>query len=127
MTATRGKKLSTKERRYNHKIGKNAERIAAWWLRLHGWRILEQRCQTGSGEIDLLARRRRAILAVEVKFRSHLEHGVDLISKYQKQRIIEAARFLSMTRYRDHEWRFAFVVITPRQWPRCVFLDHEIG
>ena len=37
--------------------GRRAERRAAWWLRLHGWRILGQRLRVAAGEVDLVARR----------------------------------------------------------------------
>ena len=32
--------------------GRGAERIAAWWLRLRGWRILAQRARVPGGEVD---------------------------------------------------------------------------
>ena len=35
--------------------GRRAERIAAWWLRLKGWRIIARRVRTPAGEIDLIA------------------------------------------------------------------------
>ena len=34
-------------------------RLAAWWLRLHGWRILARRARVPGGEVDLVARRGR--------------------------------------------------------------------
>ena len=49
--------------------GRGAERIAAWWLRLRGWRILAQRARVPGGEVDLIARRGRIVAFVEVKAR----------------------------------------------------------
>ena len=37
--------------------GRRGERIAAWWLRLKGWRILDRRVRTPAGEVDLIARK----------------------------------------------------------------------
>ncbi|HET9353392.1 MAG TPA: YraN family protein, partial [Sphingomicrobium sp.] len=34
--------------------GRRAETIAAWWLRLRGWRILAQRVRVTGGEVDLV-------------------------------------------------------------------------
>ena len=34
--------------------GRKAEILAAWWLRLHGWRILAQRVRVPGGEVDLV-------------------------------------------------------------------------
>ena len=50
--------------------GRRGERIAAWYLRLKGWRILAQRVKTPRGEIDLIARRGSTVAFVEVKWRA---------------------------------------------------------
>jgi putative endonuclease len=57
--------------------GRGAERIAAWWLRLRGWRILAQRARVPGGEVDLIARRGRIVAFVEVKARGS-EEGLAL-------------------------------------------------
>lgn len=49
--------------------GRAAERLAAWLLRLKGYRILERRLSTACGEIDLVARRGGVLVFVEVKRR----------------------------------------------------------
>ncbi len=36
--------------------GRRAERIAGWWLRLKGWRILDRRVWTPADEVDVIAR-----------------------------------------------------------------------
>lgn len=61
--------------------GRRAETIAAWWLRLHGWRIIGRRVRTPRGEIDIIARRWRTLAFVEVKARrnaSGLESAMDM-------------------------------------------------
>ena len=50
--------------------GRKGETIAAWWLRLHGWRILAIRARTPVGEVDLIARRFRTVAFIEVKSRA---------------------------------------------------------
>ena len=52
------------------KRGRQGERIAAWWLRLKGWRILARRVRTRAGEIDLIARKPGLVIFVEVKARA---------------------------------------------------------
>jgi putative endonuclease len=39
------------------KRGHWGEHIAAIWLILHGWRILERRIRVRAGEVDIIARR----------------------------------------------------------------------
>jgi putative endonuclease len=46
--------------------GRRAERRAAWWLRLHGWRIVGRRQRVPVGEVDQVARRGRPKAVVEV-------------------------------------------------------------
>lgn len=53
--------------------GRRAERRAAWWLRLHGWRILGERLRVAVGEVDLVAPRGRTIAFIEVKWRERPE------------------------------------------------------
>ena len=54
--------------------GRKGETLAAWFLRLKGYRILESRYKTPVGEIDLIARRWGTTVFVEVKSRSGRQH-----------------------------------------------------
>ena len=56
--------------------GRRAEEQAASHLEQLGFRILARRAKTPMGEIDLVARRRRLVLFVEVKFRDHTDDGL---------------------------------------------------
>ena len=49
--------------------GRIGEALAAFWLRLQGWSVVARRVRTPVGEIDLVARRGRTTLFVEVKTR----------------------------------------------------------
>ena len=60
-------------------FGRWGERRAAWWLRLHGWRIIARRVKVRSGEIDLIARRWNTTAFIEVKARTNAaDKGNDL-------------------------------------------------
>ncbi|MEK9708822.1 MAG: YraN family protein [Alphaproteobacteria bacterium] len=54
--------------------GHFAERIACWWLRLAGYQIVARRWRAVTGEIDLIAKRRRLLVFVEVKYRFDSQH-----------------------------------------------------
>ena len=47
--------------------GHFAELIACWWLRLAGYQIVARRWRAVTGEIDLIAKRRRLLVFVEIK------------------------------------------------------------
>ncbi|MCM8557185.1 YraN family protein [Sphingomicrobium sediminis] len=75
--------------------GRRGERIAAWWLRLKGWRILDKRVRTPVGEIDLIARRGKQVAFVEVKTRRTIEEAELFLDEYQLRRVAAAADALS--------------------------------
>ncbi|BBO81981.1 UPF0102 protein [Desulfosarcina ovata subsp. sediminis] len=56
-------------------FGKKSERLAAEYLKLSGYRILETNYRTRQGEIDIIAREKGTIVFVEVKARSSRRFG----------------------------------------------------
>lgn len=77
------------------KRGRQAERLCAWWLRLKGWQILDQRIRTPLGEIDLIARRGKLVVFVEVKARDSAA-ALDLaIDERRLARVAAAAEILA--------------------------------
>jgi putative endonuclease len=99
--------------------GRRAERLAAWWLRLKGWRILAMRARTPVGEVDLVARRGRVLAFVEVKARASETDAAWALDDYRLRRVAAAAEAL-MPRYaRDGDTvRLDAIFIVPRRWPR---------
>ena len=63
-------------RRLAHLFGLEAETVAALWLTLKGYSILARRYSAHGGEIDLIARKGRAVAFVEVKARADLAAAV---------------------------------------------------
>ena len=99
--------------------GRHGETIAAWFLRLKGYRILASRYKTPLGEIDLIARRGDLVAIVEVKARPTLIAAMDAIGGEAQWRI-EGAADLWLMRQRDHgrlSLRFDMVAVLPWRWP----------
>jgi putative endonuclease len=110
------------DHRAGYARGLVAETIAAWWLRLKGYRILASRHRTPLGEIDLIARRGHSLVFVEVKARATLEAGLEAIAADGYRRI-EAAADLYVAAHpklADLDIRFDLVVISPGRLPRHV-------
>jgi len=72
--------------------GRRAETLAAWLLRLKGFRILARDRRETGGEIDLIARRGRLLVFVEVKARADAGAAAAAVSATQRRRIVRAAR-----------------------------------
>ena len=81
---------STQDRRQAERRGHFAERTASWCLQLCGYRILARRWRCAAGEIDLIVKRRRQLVFVEVKYRFHADQFV-MPSSTQCRRIRSAA------------------------------------
>ena len=107
-------------RRKAERGGRRAERLAAWWLRLKGWRILAMRARTPVGEVDLIARRGRILAFIEVKARASLDDAAYAVTPRQQRRIIDAAQgwLMAHPEHADFELRFDAVLIAPRRLPR---------
>ena len=88
-------------RRRNDWRGRNAEAIAAWFLRLKGYHILARRVRTHAGEIDLIARHGDTLVFVEVKARRVLDSAVIALHPAALRRIIAASHVLAPHYCRD--------------------------
>jgi putative endonuclease len=71
-----------------------AERRAARWYRLRGWRILGANVWAGRSEIDLVARRGRSLRFVEVKEKRGVAYGdpAEMVTAEKQRRVRNAAR-----------------------------------
>ena len=108
-------------RRAAERGGRKAERIAAWWLRLKGWRILAVRARTPVGEVDLIARRGRTLVFVEVKARTSAADAELALDDFRLRRVARAAEALAARHARQGDTiRIDAVFIVPGRWPRHV-------
>jgi putative endonuclease len=98
------------------RIGKRGENLAAWYLRLSGYRIVERNFRSPLGEIDIIARKRDMLIFVEVKTRSTTSpyHPLEAVGAVQVYRTVQAARmYLMGFRPPFPACRFDIIGITP--------------
>ena len=101
--------------------GRRGESIAAWWLRLHGWRILAMRAKTFAGEVDLVARRGRTVVFCEVKTRATQAELDIAIDRRRLARVAAAANLLAARYARQGEdIRIDVILLSPWRWPRHI-------
>lgn len=108
-------------RRKAEAAGRRGERLAAWWLRLKGWRILDRRVRTPAGEVDLVARKGNLIAFVEVKLRKSAAELDFAIDERRLARVAAAAEIL-MPRYAGpgDDIRVDVILIAPGTRPRHI-------
>jgi putative endonuclease len=105
-----------------HSRGRLGESRAVWWLRLQGYRILARNWRHPLGEIDILARRGRLVVAVEVKWRDSLVQAAEAVQAAQRRRIAQAAAVF-LSQQADAETlslRFDAMLLVPGRWPHHV-------
>jgi putative endonuclease len=106
------------------RAGRLAEALAAWSLRLRGYRVLARRFRTPVGEIDLVVRRGRCVAFVEVKARRGGDEALHALGSRQRARIARAAEWF-LKRHPQHAaagctLRFDLVTVVPWRLPRLI-------
>jgi len=97
--------------------GHISEWIAAYFLRLKGFQILEHRYKTPVGEIDILMKKGNSLIAVEVKNRKSIEEAAYSVTPFQKRRIERALLYYLTCKSSPFSIRFDVVLIAPLKWP----------
>ena len=97
-------------------MGVRGERVAARWLRVHGWSIAEHRFRNGHRDIDLIATREesetRTVAFVEVKTRKADTFGGPVGAvNWRKQRELARSAKVWMARFQRPGDTFRFDVI----------------
>jgi putative endonuclease len=109
-------------RRAAFRLGLSAESRAAALLMLSGYRVAARRWRGPIGEIDIVARRGRLLVFVEVKARETLDDAAEAVTPEQQRRIVAAAEAWLAKHPNDatRDIRFDAVLIAPWRWPRHI-------
>jgi putative endonuclease len=101
--------------------GRRGEGLAAWWLRLQGWRIVARRVKTPRGEVDLIARRGRTVAFVEVKWRATAIERDQAIDAWRLRRVAAAVEAVAHRFLRQgDDPRIDVLLLAPGHWPRHI-------
>ena len=111
---------TTSDRRKARRYGIWTEMLAAFALRLKGYKILARNFKTKAGEIDIIAKKGDLIAFVEVKARRDLQASIDAVSHESQNRIYAAADWWLSSRKDAHllSQRFDIVAVQPWKWPQ---------
>jgi putative endonuclease len=112
----------SRERVAAFQLGLSAESRAAMLLIAKAYRILARRWKTPFGEVDIVARRRRDLVFVEVKARGTLDDAAEAVTERSKRRIVSAAEVWLAHHPDDAQCaiRFDVILIAPGKLPRHI-------
>jgi putative endonuclease len=110
------------ERQAAFALGLSAESRAAALLVAKGYRIVARRWKSPVGEIDIVARRRKTLVFVEVKARERLDVAAESVISRQQRRIVAAAEAWLATHPDDvnNDIRFDVILVAPKSIPRHI-------
>ena len=110
------------ERQVAFRLGLSAESRAAAMLVAKGYRIVARRWTSPVGAIDIVARRRKTLVFVEVKARERLDDAAEAVIGRQQRRIIAAAEAWLATHPDDIDCdiRFDVMLVAPKSLPRHI-------
>jgi len=109
------------KRQKAEKQGREAEKQAAIYLRLKGWRVVAQRVRTPAGEIDLVAKRGGVVAFVEVKWRKDKAQLDFAIDEYRLRRVAAAAECVAHDYATNGEdVRVDVILLAPGAMPRHI-------
>src|ERR1041385_4923338 len=110
------------ERQVAFALGLSAESRAAAFLVAKGYRIMARRWKSPVGEIDIVARRRKTLIFVEVKARERLDDAAEAVIVRQQRRIIAAAEAWLAAHPDDMncDMRFDVILVAPKSLPRHI-------
>ena len=103
----------------SYQKGQGAELISAVWLLFKGYWPLARRYKTPQGEVDLICRRRKLLVYVEVKYRGQPEEGLYALRPAQLQRVRRAADIFLQNHphLAGLDQRIDLMVVSPKKIP----------
>jgi putative endonuclease len=109
------------------RLGVSAENIAAIFLGAKGYRTIARRWKSPVGEIDLVVKRGRLIVFVEVKARKGLDQAAESVQVRQRRRIVAAAEawLAAHPEHAGYDLRFDAVLVTPSRMPQHIVSAFE--
>lgn len=113
---------AVEKRRERYRFGHRAETRALLCLMMKGYMPVARRYKTPVGEIDLIVRRGRTLVFVEVKARRTRDEAAFAIHARNQLRVVQAAQMFISTypNYTDWNMRFDAIMVAWYRWPHHI-------
>jgi len=118
---------------HNRNVGAWGENLAADYLLAHGYELVARNVRTEAGEIDLIARKDKLLVFVEVKTRRNDCFGMpeEAITPVKQQRMADAAElWLAAHPDETDDWQLDVIAIRVRpgnQSPEILHLEGDLA
>ena len=122
------KRLPSPKRTEAFRFGLSAESRAALLLTAKGFRVLARRWRSPVGEIDIVARRRRLTVFVEVNACAVLADAAESVLPRQRRRIVGGAEawLAAHLEHKGYDFRFDAILVTPGTLPEHIQSAFEV-
>jgi putative endonuclease len=114
-----------KQKAYNFGLG--AEKLAALFLMIKGYRIISRRYRNPRGEIDIIAKKGKTLVIVEVKARKDFSSCAYSITPWKQKKILLATEWLigggkiaGLNITSEHNIRFDAILVIPKRLPKHI-------
>ncbi len=109
--------------------GADAERVALFYLVCKGYWPMARRYLSQAGEVDLIMRRGKTVVVVEVKARRTLDGAAMSVTPEKIRRLGAAFKRFRAERQLDDSYTFRcdLVLVAPWKWPRHVVNAGDLG
>lgn len=104
------------KRQEAEKVGRRAEWLASLMLMLKGFVIVERRLKNPAGEIDLIAKRGKLLIFVEVKARANMDNAIEAVTPRNRARICAATEMYLSRRHALAECMRRYDIIAVAGW-----------
>jgi putative endonuclease len=120
---------NTGAKRRAEAAGRRGEMLAGLILSLKGFTIIARRFKAPGGEIDLVGKRGRLLIFVEVKARASLDDALDAVGYANQRRVSDAASmFLAHHPRLAHcDMRYDLIAVSGWRWRhiKSAWLDDD--
>jgi putative endonuclease len=122
------KRAPSRKRTEAFRFGLSAESRAALLLVAKSFRVLARRWRSPVGEIDIVARRRKLVVFVEVKARAALADAAESVLPRQRRRIVAGAEewLAAHPEHEGYDFRFDAILVTPGTLPEHIQSAFEV-